>query len=177
MMRGCSDDYTRDNITYPRSLLRGGGVVRGMETSGIGGSSLIVGGGEVLANGMVLAIEGGSIVIPENGAITTYNLFVDEEGALQFLEDGFYSVNVLTTPTAEEIIASIDRTIIAQVDVDAADTITAIRDLRRFVNNLDNRVDLIVEENTMTHGSFASLQSAVNYINASGSLVVLMAQK
>lgn len=166
------DDYTRDNITYPRSLLRGGGVIRGMETSGVGTGTLIVGGGEVLANGMLAVINGGSITIPEDGNPLTYNLFVDEEGALQFLNDGEYITNVITTPTVEEIIASTDRTIIAQVDVSGANLITAIRDLRRFVNNLDNRVDLIVEENTMTHGSFASLHAAVNYINASGDLPV-----
>jgi len=166
------DDFTRDNITYPRSLLRGAGIIRGFGVAGT--TTVSVAGGEILVNGTVFSIGGKNIAIPENGAAVTYNVFVDADGAFQMLEDGFYASGVLTTPTLAEILSSDDKTIIAQVDINAGNTVDAIRDLRRFVNKLDNKIDLIVEENDITHGSFASLQAAVNYINAYADLPVPM---
>jgi hypothetical protein len=163
--RDVGDDYTRDYISYPRSLLRGGGVIYGMDTSDSSGD-IRVAGGQVLANGSIFSIEARLFKVPSEAL--TYNVYVDGDGVLRTeADDQFVGANDFATPSLGEIVSSTDKTILAQVDVNGAGSITDIRDLRRFVNNIDNKIDLIAEENDVTHGSFASLEAAFEYINAS----------
>lgn len=158
------NDYTRDYISYPRSLMRGNGVIHGLSTSATGDVS----GGTAVVNGELFSVERTEFSVPTDGVSTTYNVFVDENGALRFWRDNLDAGASLISPSLNEIVASRNKTIISQIDVNASGTITAVRDLRRFVNNIDNKLELIVEENDITHGSFASLDAAFNYINAWG---------
>lgn len=157
-------DYTRDYVSYPRSLIRGNGVVYGCEVSG----SVVVDGGQVLVDGNIYSIDRTEFSIPTDGTSSTYNVFVDSEGVLRFLKDNQDAAAGFATPSVGEIVASSDKTILAQVTINASGTVTEIVDLRRFVNNIDNKIELLVENNTISHGSFASLRAAVNYINVQG---------
>jgi len=156
------NDYTRDYISYPRSLLRGNGVIYGCTVL----SGPIVDGGQIHVDGNIYSIGLTTLSIPTDGVAATYNIFIDSEGVLRFLQDNQASGVLLTTPSVAEIISSSDKVLLGQVSIDDAGTVTEIRDCRRFVNNLDNKIDLIVEENDITHGAFASLRAAVNYLNA-----------
>ena len=163
------DDFTRDFVTYPRSLLRGNGVLRGLSVSAgslPSAGPLVVEGGEIFVNGEVKSIGKTSLEVSADtlGGLTKYNLFVDRHGVLRLLQDD--TTSGFITPSLAELLSSITETVLAQLDVNAANIIVAIRDLRRFVNDIDSKLDLLVEENGITHGSFASLAAAVAYISA-----------
>jgi hypothetical protein len=164
------DDFTRDYTSYPRSVLRGTGITYGFDVdpSVIGTSSLTVEGGQSLTNGFLYGVSKKSFSVPADSVASTYNLFIDTDGVLRFWKDNQSSDTFISAPSAAEIISSADKTMLWQITVDAADQITAIEDFRRYVGNIDNKIELIVEENDITHGSFASLKAAVNYMNACG---------
>lgn len=165
------DDFTRDYVSYPNSVLHGNGIIRGFDVFDSSGN-IDAYGGEIVVNGSVFSMSRKVITAPEapSSSIYTYNLFVDSDGIWNLLRDNQFVNGQISTPSLEEIVSSSDKTIIAQIDIGVGGTISAIRDYRRFVCNVNNNIDLLVEENDMTHGSFASLNAAVNYINASGSL-------
>ncbi len=163
------DDFIRDLVTYPRSLLRGNGVLRGFSVSAgtlPSAGPLVVEGGECLVNGKVKSLVKTSIEIPNDTLVgtTSYNLFVDSAGVLRFLQDDVNSGFI--TPSLEELLSGTTETVLAQVDISSANNIIDIRDLRRFVNDIDNKLDLLVEENSITNGSFASLKAATDYLNS-----------
>lgn len=161
------DDYTRDYITYPISKLRGNGIVFGMSCDGAGTNQLTVDGGSVLVNGILYDIPATTFSVPKetSSSFLTYNLFVSDDGVVNFLQDDFSSQN-LSTPSTNEIIKSNDKVLLAVVTVSVSNLITYIYDCRLFVNNLDNHLDMVVDGyNT---GSFVDLKSAINYVNLSG---------
>ncbi len=162
------DDFTRDYIDFPRSLLRGNGVIRGLKTETSTVSSFIVGGGEVLVNGSIFEVLKKEFFIPD--ASQTYNVFVDSNGFLQMKRNDFYVDEVLTTQATVDLVNSTTETIISVVTSDVSSHIDTIEDYRRFVGNIDNKLDIIVEENTITHSSFASLRAAFNWITAHDNL-------
>lgn len=157
------DDFTRDYVSYPRSLLRGNGVIYGFVASGTGTSTLTVTGGQALVNGQLKSVGQSTFAIPADGT-ATYNLFMDTDGALRLLRNDFFSANILSTSSLAELLASRTETALAQVVVTGS-SITTITDVRRFVNDIDSKLDLLVEENGITHGSFASLAAAVAYLS------------
>jgi hypothetical protein len=161
------DDYTRDYVSYPTSVLRGNGIFYGFNVRNAT-TEIDAYGGEILVNGTIYALSRKSFIIPKDGVASTYNLFVDDNGVFNFLKDNQYSSGQIATPSLEEIVASADKTIIAQIDIDASNNILEIKDYRRFVGKIDDRIELSVEENDVTHGSFASLATAIRYINALG---------
>ena len=159
------DDFTRDYISYPQSLLRGNGVIYGFVASGTVSRTLKVAGGQALVNGQLKSVGKTTFPIPSDGA-ATYNLFMDTDGALRLLRDNYFSLNILSTPSLAELLTSRTETVLAQVVTDSGSFITSIIDLRRFVNDIDSKLDLLVEENNITHGSFASLKAAVTYLSS-----------
>lgn len=160
------DDFSRDYISYPSSILRGSGVIYGMSVQSRNDGYIDAYGGEVFVNGGILVLPTRDIAIPQDGEATTktYNLFV-ENSQLKLSRNDYTlgaTGEIIRAPSLSEILNSNDKLIIAQIDTNPSNDIIAIRDYRRFVNNLDNKLELIVEENTITNGSFASLLSAVN---------------
>lgn len=161
------DDFTRDYTSYPRSLVRGNGIIRGFDITN-GTTSITIDGGEVLVNGFIYNITQKVYDVPEDNVTTTYNVFIDTNGILRFLQDDQYIEGIISSPSVSEIIASDDKTIVAQIEVNSSNNITSVTDLRRYVGNLDNKIELIVDDD-MSHGTFATLESAVNYIILQGS--------
>lgn len=166
------DDFTRDYVSYPRSLLRGNGVIYGFVASGESTTILTVTGGQALVNGQLKSV-GKTTFIPTDGAVT-YNLFMDTDGALCLRRNDEFVSGFISTPGIGELLAGRTETVLAQVTANGSNVITDIIDLRRFVNDIDSKLDLLVEENDITHGSFASLKAAIDYLNSlpttSGSL-------
>lgn len=162
------DDFTRDYISYPASMLRSKGVLYGMSVQERSDGNIDAYGGEVFVDGSVAVVATRDIGIPQDGEATTYNLFV-EGGRLQLLRnDQTLGINgtIIQTPSISEILSSNDKLLIAQIDTNASNTIIEIRDYRRFINNLDDKMELIVEENTITNGAFPTLRGALNWISA-----------
>lgn len=170
------DDFISDYTTFPTSLLRGNGVIFGFSvqqgTSISGADTIDAYGGQALVDGKIMLLDTKNLIIPQDSghAGKTYNLFLDSNG-FNFLEDDVSNTS-FSPPSVAEIIASTDKTMLYQVVVDASNNITNINDFRRFVNNIDNKIELIIEENNITHGSFASLNAAVNWYNNSTGLPV-----
>jgi len=98
------DDFARDHVSYPRSLLRGNGVIQGFAASGIGTSILTVAGGEALVDGRIKSVPKATFAIPADGA-ATYNLFVDGDGSLRLLGNDFFSSDILSTPSLAELLS------------------------------------------------------------------------
>lgn len=158
-------DFKRDYISYPMSKIRANGVIYGFLAGG-SGTTVTLSGGEVLVNGSIKNVDSKSIAIPTDASTVSilYNIFVDEDGEFNFLINNRDLVGYLT-PSLEEIIMSEDKVIIAQVTT-LNGSYVSVADYRRFVNNLDNKIELIVENNDISHGSFASIGAAANWINA-----------
>jgi hypothetical protein len=128
-------------------------------------------GGQALLNGNIVTIPTITLAVPNDGESATYNVIIDSNGVVKMLRDNFYEIVggvVFTNPSAQEIINSKDKLLLAQIDVDSFGEIVETRDYRRYVNTIDNKLELIVEENEITNGSFASLSAAVNYLNVHG---------
>jgi len=159
------DDFTRDYVSYPRSLLRGNGVIKGFEASGTGTSVLSVIGGEALVDGQIKSVGGATFTIPADG-VATYNLLMDTDGSLRLMRDNYFASSVLSTPSIAEILAGRTQVAFAQVVVNSSNVITSITDVRRFVGDVDGKLDILVEEDGIDHGSFASLESAAAYLSA-----------
>jgi len=157
------EDYTRDYVTYPVSRLRGCGVFRGLEMSGVGGSTLTVTGGEVLVDGIVYQIEGRDFAIPEDSASLYYLVYVDNQGVLQLQRDNYHASGVLTTPEDYNVSVSSDKAFIGGLSVNSSNVITWIGDYRRFVGTIDEKLEITVSDDPK-YGSFTSLHSAVNWI-------------
>ena len=157
-------DFKRDYTSYPLSRIRGNGIIYGFSVEALGTTIVDAYGGEVLVDGAIKNVGTKSIVIPPDAGPgnITYNLFVDNDGEFNFLPN---DRNFNLTPSLEEIIMSEDKVIIAQV-VTNSGLFVSSTDYRRFVNNLDNKIELIVEDNDITHGSFATIGAAANWINA-----------
>jgi hypothetical protein len=160
------DDFTRDYVSYPRSLLRGNGVIYGFVASGVGTGTLTVTGGQALINGQLKSVPKATFIIPADGVGGNYNLFLNSEGVINLLRDDFASPDILSTPSLAELLSSKTETALTKVTVNGTNNITVITDVRRFVGDIDSKLDLLVEENNITHGSFASLAAAIAYIEA-----------
>lgn len=162
------DDFSRDYISYPASKLRSNGVIQGMQVFERNDGNIDAYGGEVFVNGSISVISTRDIGIPQDGDATTYNVFV-QGGRVQLLRnDQTIGTNgaVIATPSISEILASDDKLLLAQVDVNASNVITAIRDYRRFVNKIDDKLELSIEENDITNGGFASFSALSNWLTA-----------
>lgn len=161
-------DFTRDYISYPTSLLRKGGVIRDCSIlTSIGATSFSFAGGEVLANGNVFSASSYSFDVPTDG-VQTYNLYVDGSGVVRFQVNDQYVENQISTPSTQEIIDSLDKTILYVITTDVSSQILTITDVRKFVNNIDGKIELLIGSDS--HGHFDSLLSAINYLNACGSI-------
>lgn len=158
------DDFTRDYVSYPRSLIRGNGVIYGFVGTGTGTGTLTVTGGQALVNGQLKSVGKLTFAISADGG-ATYNLFMDSNGVLRLLQNDFFSSNILATPSAAELLASKTETMLAQVVTNGSNIITNILDMRRFVNDIDSKLDIVVEQGDLSHGSFASLEAAVAYLD------------
>lgn len=166
--KSISDDFKRDYLFYPTSLLRGNGPIMGLDVSEdttTTDPSININGGLALVNGFISLVSKTNLSIPLDTVDSTFNVFVDSDGVLQILKDN--TISGLINPSLSEIINSSDKLMLAQVDyVAGTQSISAIRDYRRFVGNIDGKMDLFVGHNENSEGSFSSLRAAVNYINA-----------
>lgn len=167
-------DYTRDYITYPRSSLRTGGVIRDCSiTYTISATSFYYNGGQLLVNGMVVDSLGATFVIPNDGA-TSYNLYADSSGSVQFLRDNSYISGKIATPSSLEILESSDKTLLYIITTNSSNGIASVLDVRKFVSHIDSKIEITVENanyfegKDLFYGNFHNLKSAVNYINAIG---------
>lgn len=167
-------DYTRDYTTYPRSLLRTGGVIRDCSiTYTISATSFYYNGGQLLVNGMILDSLGSTFVIPNDGA-TSYNLYADGSGSVKFLRDNSYISGKISTPSSLEILESSDKTLLYIITTNSSNEIVSVLDVRKFVSHTDSKIELIVENQNyfegkdLFYGNFYNLKSAVNYINSIG---------
>lgn len=165
-------DYTRDYVTYPRSLIRGGGVIRDCSiTYTLGATFLWYNGGQLLVNGMVVDTPRFSFMVPNDGA-ATYNLYADSNGLIKLSRDNQFITGKISTPSWVEILESTDKTLLYIIDTNSSSEISAVRDVRRFVSSLDNKVELIIENQGYTEGktlfcgTFHDIQSAINYIDS-----------
>jgi hypothetical protein len=163
------DDFTRDYTSYPRSVMRGNGIIHGFEmNASVGGLAFGVDGGEIVVNGTLYTIPYKEFVVPTDNTGGEYNVYVDTDGVMRFEKDDSTDTKNLS-PSVAEIIESADKTILWQFTLHTTNQILSWIDLRRYVSNLDNRVDLVWGQgNTMT-GSFDTLRAAINYLEAAGS--------
>lgn len=165
------DDFIRDYITYPQSLLRGSGIIYGFEMSGAFTSTLSVSGGQAFVNGNIISIASTTFEMPTDldSSSITLNLYIDENGVLRLERDNYFYSGATVTPSSLEILESKDKLLLATI-LYAADlyVIALINDCRRFVGRLDDKLDLIVETQNTGSGSFVSIPAAVNYLNLLG---------
>jgi hypothetical protein len=157
------DDFIRDYTTYPNSVLRGNGVIRDCTlTYTLSESVVYFSGGEALVNGMIVSVPMTTLNIPADGVAGTLNLYIDENGILRFLKP---YISSLCWPSTEEIILSTDKLILYRVTVDDSNLITDVDNLKRYVSHVDNKIEITIGDTRFC--SFATLKSAVNYLNAS----------
>jgi len=167
------DDFTRDYTSYPRSLMRGNGIIHGFDLHiEVGAVAVAIDGGEVVVNGILYSIPFREFQLPTDNLGGDYNLYVDTDGVVRLERDDDTNTAHLS-PSVAEIIKSNDKTILWQITVNSGNQVLLWQDLRRYVTNLDNRIDLVWGHPDSMTGSFTSLKAAVNYLEAAGSTNML----
>ena len=171
-----SDDFIELFSQRPISDLRSDGVVRGFDVLAIpyvdsltGMQALPLSGGVVYVNGVRVVVETQKVLLQSydsDGNINsnieriigindfgTIREFDDELG--EILSDGYNS-----SVSFGKILP------LYKVTLDADGLIDDIIDLRLFINNLDEKIELIVDETNNVVGNFRSLSGALLYADS-----------
>lgn len=166
------DDLVESLSQKPMSDLRSNGVVRGLDVLDITRTdpvtsmeTLPLRGGVAYVNGVRLSIETQRVVIPsydEEGVVLNdvrRIVGINDQGSLQLLSDELGEIltdgyNVSST------FGNILPLYYITMDNGGLDEII---DIRRFINNLDEKLELIVDETNNVVGNFRDLEGALLY--------------
>lgn len=161
------EDYTQAYIETPLAELRSNGIVRGFDLiDGYGlvepalypsNEGVLVRGGTVYVGGVRCDVPTTPVLFPSSA---TGNFFValNELGTFKIVDENDFSQAELLDGYNGEL------ALVSKVSVSSG-IVTSAEDLRFFINDIDNKVELILDLTNHMIGSFASVEAAVNYAN------------
>lgn len=135
------------------------GIIRGFDVIQIDGGSLsiTVRGGAAYVDGHYVEKLRQSInVINVATSDGTYNLLLSKEGLLEIYLEGTAGYSV------EDVLAGASHVLICQITV-ASSLVTDTVDARFFINDVDSRLQLTVDDRELGAGSFRTLEAAILY--------------
>ena len=165
------DDFIELYSQRPVSDLRSNGVARGFDLMDIpyydfvtDMEALPLRGGVAYVNGVRCAVETQKVVIQSYDADgLTINgrriVGINDFGSLQVLSDELGEILTDGYNSSAEFGKILP---LYRVDV-AGGHITSVIDIRRFINNLDEKIDMIVDESNNLVGNFRTLEGALLY--------------
>jgi hypothetical protein len=167
------DDFIESYYRQPWAELRSNGVARGFDLTNVvyndsltGMQALPVNGGVAYIDGIRVEVETQKVVLPSYSsgvliASEVYVVGINEHGTVraftdelgEMLEDGYKSSAAFgrVLPLYEVTLTN--------------GLIDTVVDVRKFINDLDEKVNLIVDETNNIVGSFRTLEGALRYAN------------
>ena len=156
-----SSDFYRFTYNQDINNFHVSGIVRGFDVISTTSSTINIRGGSAYINGKRLDVETTTLTLPVAAlADGTYNIVIDEFGTINyFLEDDSASS---TSYSVADILRH-DLLILVCQFVVATNAITGTTDGRFFINDIESKLQLTVDDRDLGAGSFRSLDAAVLY--------------
>lgn len=166
------DDFVEIFSQRPVSDLRSNGVARGFDVLDIpffdvlsGMEALPVEGGIAYVNGARVAVETQKVIVPsqdsEGNVLSNVRRIVaiNEFGTLTVVSD---ELGELLSDGYESSVAFGELLPLYEITIQDGG-INRVTDLRLFINNIDDKIELIVDETNNVVGNFRSLEGALLY--------------
>jgi hypothetical protein len=168
-----SNDFIELYSQRPVSDLRSNGVVRGFGVMNLpyvdgytGMMALPLSGGTAYVNGVRLVVETQKVIIQSfdssgnylSGAVRIIG--INDFGTIRAFDDSLNEILSDGYVSSTEFGRILP---LYRVTLDSVGIISDVVDLRLFINNLDDKIDLIVDETNNVVGSFRSLPGALLY--------------
>jgi hypothetical protein len=168
-----SDDFIEIYTQRPVSDLRSDGVVRGFDVMDIpyvdsptGMMALPLKGGTAYVNGVRLVVQTQKVIVQSfdssgnylSGAVRIIG--INDFGTIRAFDDSLNEIlsdGYISSTEFGRILP------LYKIRLDSVGIIDEVTDLRLFINNLDAKVDLVVDETNNIVGSFRSLPGALLY--------------
>lgn len=158
------EDVIQAYIETPLAELRSNGIVRGFDIIDDNYvdfvyptfKSLLIRGGVVYVEGVRCDVRTQTVVFPNTAG--TFFVVLNRIGVYEIIDSSVFTLSEVIEGVAGEY------ALIAQVVHDGAD-ITSATDLRFFVDKLDAKVDLLVDETNNFLGTFGTFEAALSYAN------------
>lgn len=159
------EDVIQIHVETPLAELRSNGVVRGLDVDSFGALDPAV-----YPSNEVLQVRGGTVYVagvrcdvptayvPMANTSGTYLLVLDKLGTFSFIDEIVYPYDYVLDGYVGEVAP------IASVVHDGANIIS-VADRRFFINQLDFKVEAIVDTTNRRIGSFGSVESALAYLD------------
>lgn len=160
------EDYTQAFVESYWGDLRSSGIIRGFDILEDGyvdlsiypsNQSLLVNGGVALVDGARLDIPTTNVPVPNESG--TFVIALNSNGTFKNYSSSEYSLEELIDGYAGALAPIVTYTHDGSV-------ITSFSDLRFFINDLDDKVDLVVDLTNRRVGSFDSIDAALNWIES-----------
>lgn len=159
------EDYTQAYVETPLDELRSDGVIRGLDVISDGyvdpalyanNQGLVIRGGVYYVGGVRSEVTTNTIMLPNTAG--TFTIVGNALGAYSAIDENDFSFTEILDGYAGEVLP------IASVVHDGSD-ITSVEDRRFFINDLDDKVELIIDITNRRVGNFASIESAIAWAN------------
>lgn len=171
------EDVVQAYVETPATELRSDGVVRGFDLVPTGGpfdgyfldfvfpdnGSLLLRGGTAYIDGVRNDVRTQTVTFPVPLASTTFVVCLNKLGNYELVDVSDFTLQQILDGQAGQLLP------IVQVDHDGSTgpyPLSAPVDLRRFINSLDEKIDLIVDSTNNMIGAFATVSAALAYANS-----------
>lgn len=160
------EDVIQAYIETPLVELRSNGIVRGFEVLQYGpavdfvypsNDAILYRGGSIYVNGVRSDVPTLPVAVPNTAG--TFYVCLNQLGTYSIIDDADYSLEDILDGKAGQY------TTISKY-IHNGTNITSIEDLRYYINNLDAKIDLIVDATNHMIGSFNTVEAAINYANS-----------
>lgn len=167
------DDFIEIFSQRPISDLRSNGVVRGFDVQALinvdsttNMQALPLSGGVVYIDGVRVTVETQKVVIQSHNSSGQINgnvqkiIGINNFGTLRAFDDSLGEILSDGYNSSAQFGKILP---LYSVTLDSAGLIDVVTDLRLFINNLDEKIELIVDTSNNVVGSFRSLEGALSY--------------
>lgn len=155
-----ASEFTGGVLERDLSNLQSGGIIRGFDVLSTTTSAIELNGGAAYVGGRFIEKTRQDVTIT-NLAISdgSWNVLLLKNGNLAIFEEGTEGFSVA------DIITDDDKALLTQVTVSGGN-VTSTTDGRRFVNDLQAKLLLSVDDNAPSTGGFRTLEAAILYSDA-----------
>ena len=170
------EDVIQAYIETPLADLRSNGIVRGFELPDLGGEydgyfsdfvfpnngALLIRGGSAYVNGVSLDVRTQAVIFPVPTSSTTFTICLKRTGDFELIDDSDFSFADILNGLAGSV-APIYR--IEHNGSGHPYPLSNPTDVRKFINDLDDKIELILDSTNHMVGNFATIDAALSYAN------------
>lgn len=134
------------------------GVVRGFDVVSNTTTDLVLNGGAAYINGKFVSLTRRTVDVTNVAStVGTWNLVLTADATLEIFD------NANSGYTLAEALRTDAFIVLAQITITSGPVIDAVTDTRFFINDIDSRLQLTVDDRDLGAGSFRNLEAAVLY--------------